>query len=341
MSPHDEYPGGEWRQDVVTGRWHVVAPHRSQRPLEMNGPAELREQRQGPVPPGCPFCPGNEAKLPAILEELPGPVPPGWRSRAVQNRYPAFLPEEDLDPTRMAVGWQEVLVETPDHLRDWPDLSDDESDAVLDLYLRRLALAHERPGHSAFLFRNRGRDSGSSQSHPHAQLVAVRGVPPAVRDREESQRRYRARTGTCVVCDLPQLEPEHEARTVWAGGGWTALVPWAPADPFHLRVLPDEHVSSLVSLDASARRDLAVLLRDLLAALRDSAGDPHYNLMLHDHGPAHDPALHAHVEIRTRFTRTAGFELMTGTEIAVSEPRQDADLLRRDVRARRSARVPS
>lgn len=323
------YPGGEWRRDILTGRWHVVAPSRGDRPRELNLPDDTGSSPAAPRREGCPFCPGNESEVPEILEETPGPGPAGWSSRAVRNRYPAFV--EDGDEGRReerAVGWQEVLVETPDHGTDWPDLDDEGADRVLDLYLRRLSAAHARPGHSVFVFRNRGRDSGSTQSHPHGQLVAVRGVPPAVREREEAQRQHLARTGECVVCGLPGLEPDHEARTVARVHGSIALVPWAPGDPFHVRVLPDRHVSSLTALDAEERTALAVLLRDLLGALRGAAGNPHYNLLLHDHGPAFDAALHAHVEIRTRFTRTAGFELMTGTGIAVSDPARDAAVLR-------------
>ncbi len=287
-------------------------------------------RENGPSPAGCPFCPGHESEIPAILEETPGPGAAGWRTRAVVNRYPAFAPDghEGHSEGRRAVGWQEVLVETPRHDHDWPDFTDEEADAVMDLYLGRLSAALARPGHSAFLFRNRGRESGSSQSHPHAQLVAVRGVPPAVEARAEAQRRHRARTGSCAVCDLGDLEPDHEERVVARTDEWTALVPWAPGDPYHLRILPRRHVSTLTRLDDQERQDLARMLRDLLRALRDGAGDPHYNLLFHDHGLGQDPALHAFVEIRTRFSRTAGFELMTGTGIAVSDPREDAALLR-------------
>lgn len=329
MTDLNGYPGGQWRKDLLSGRWLVVAPLRGERPRGPNGPIAPRMEPSAETLEKCPFCPGNESEIPEILEETAASDPPGWSSRAVRNRYPAFVGGRDGDdPAEMAIGWQEVLVETPDHRRDWPDLDDDEAARVLALYLRRISEAHRRTGHSVFLFRNRGRDSGSTQSHPHAQLVAVRGVPPAVREREEAQRLHLRRTGECVVCALPTLEPGHERRIVAQVAGSMAVVPWAPSDSFHLRIFPDRHVSSLTALDPTERRALATLLRDLLAALRGAAGDPHYNLLLHDHGPALDPALHAHVEIRTRFTRTAGFELVTGTEIAVSDPARDAEVLR-------------
>ncbi len=55
----------ERRQDAMTGDWVLMAPGRAARPH-----AAAPET-------GCPFCPGNEAMLPEIIDEWPAADPPG------------------------------------------------------------------------------------------------------------------------------------------------------------------------------------------------------------------------------------------------------------------------
>src|SRR6187200_849800 len=71
----------EFRRDPVCGRWAVVAPERSHRPMTLVG-AEPRHRTNGERKP-CPFCPGQEYDTPneVLAERDPGSLPdgPGWR----------------------------------------------------------------------------------------------------------------------------------------------------------------------------------------------------------------------------------------------------------------------
>ncbi|MDT8342721.1 MAG: hypothetical protein RQ751_14520, partial [Longimicrobiales bacterium] len=102
----------------------------------------------------------------------------------------------------------------------------------------------------------------------------------------------------------------------------------APLDPFHLRIFPRDHAPSLALLDDAGAADLASHLLSLTRALEGVAPGVAWNLLVHDHGPAPDVALHWHLELRPRVGRTAGFELISGMGVSPSDPVEDAALLR-------------
>ena len=78
----------ELRQDRTTGRWVIIAPHRSDRPEQAAAADDTT-----PAPrfdPTCPFCPGHESKLPGIIAETAADAAPHWRVRVVPNKFPAL-----------------------------------------------------------------------------------------------------------------------------------------------------------------------------------------------------------------------------------------------------------
>src|SRR5688572_28937825 len=144
MSGHNEL-----RQNVLTGRWTAVAPNRGRRPIRVG-----LEESQSDRAPVCPFCPGSEHELASVLMEVGGNGSGGWHVRVVPNRYPAFTNDasrgEWVDaqladakrqgaggltlgsdiPVRLggpfpAVGYQEVIIETPEHALDFTDMPDE------------------------------------------------------------------------------------------------------------------------------------------------------------------------------------------------------------------------
>lgn len=340
---------GELRQDLLTGRWVVLAPSRGDRPVE--GGDGTDGERPPSFDPECPFCPGNEDELPSILWEGPGPDPPGWRCRAVPNRYPAFQeerpgaepwasegvherPPESGGPRPVsvpAVGHQEVIIESPRHDRDPGRMSSEEATTMLAAYRERLrARSEQAPDLHPLLFRNHGRTAGASLRHPHAQLVATRFPGPRRQILRERLEAYARSAGTCMLCQGPRAEPGGEERVVDEDEHYVAWVPWGAERPLETRIVPRRHAQAFRETGDAALEALARILTGVLRRLRILGSDPDYNYVLHTWGPVPDAeAMHWHLEVRPRIARAAGFELGTGVIINPSTPEQDARALRR------------
>ena len=349
----------ELRQNVLTGHWIAVAPNRGRRPV-MTGPRSVSQPSlAGGGEPDCPFCPGNEGELSSVLAEVRCEGDPGWRIRVVPNRYPAFTNDagrgEWVDPglseaahvsagltlgcdvpVRVsgplpAVGYQEVIIETPHHGRDLPDMAPEELAAVVEAYhARYLAVSESAPSCRVFLFRNRGHAAGTSIPHAHAQLIATTAIPPEVRVREIRMLGYHNDFGRCLLCALPELEPGWEERLVMEDEHFQAFVPWAAETAHELWVLPRRHQAEFGESSETERGALAAMLGELLGRVRRWAGDPSYTLMVHSprRSRSGSQAFHWFVQIRPRNGQSAGFELASGIAINASSPEVDARQLR-------------
>ena len=344
------------RQNVLTGHWIAVAPNRGHRAVQ--------EARSGSwtrgSPDGCPFCPGNERELPSVLVEVEGEG--GWKIRVVPNRYPAFTNDagrgEWVDPALAesswtspggltlgsdvpvrltaplpAVGYQEVIIETPVHERDLPDMAEDEVMAVIEMYhARYLAVSESAPSCRVFLFRNHGPAAGTSIQHAHAQLIATTAIPPEVRVREIRMLGYHNDFGRCLLCSLEEIEPGWAERLVLENEHFQAFVPWAAESAYETWIVPRRHQAEFGETTEAERRSLAHAAREILRRLRERAGDPPYNLMIHSprHSRSGSLAFHWFVQVRPRMAQSAGFELASGISINASSPEEDARILRGD-----------
>ena len=301
--------------------------------------------------PDCPFCPGNEDKLVAVLQERLATNGDGWAIRVVGNRYPAFDWEgtEERAPgvgktlalgsdvplviagPMPAMGRQEVIIETPAHDRDLCDLSDAELCAVVETYHQRfVALSEQGCAARVFLFRNRGADAGNSLLHAHAQAIATTTIPPEARVREIRMMGYHGDHGRCMLCSLPEIEDGFEERVVAQDDHFTAVVPWAAESAFEVWFVPRRHQAEFGECQPDEIASLSRMLGDVLRRYRDRAGDPAYNLIVHSapRGRAGSRAHHWFIQVRPRIHRTAGFELATGVHINPSLPESDAAVLR-------------
>lgn len=301
----------EIREDVTTGDLVLIAPERALRP-------------QHPPPGGgCPFCPGNEDQTPPETwrsEDAAG----SWTVRVFPNRYPIVTgPGAE----------HEVIVES--RLHDW-DLatgSEAEVEAVLDAYRgRHRALSELRPA-LVVVFRNHGRDAGTSLGHPHAQAVALPVLPTLTRRRLEVARRWFAETGTGVYERLASDAAENGERVVAASDRLVAFVPFAAGAPFETWISPRIHEASFGHLPDADLVDLARILRAVLVSLRAALGDPPYNLVVDGPPPADAGARYFAWTIRIvpRLATPAGFELATGIAVNAGRPEAQAAVLRAGV----------
>ena len=175
---HPPVQDGEIRWDPVMGQWVIMAPRRGGRPKDH---ADTKSGRPSVADhdPTCPFCPGNKARLDAILMETGGPD--GWSTRVVANKYPALAPDASRDRFHEGpylktggFGRHEVVIESPRHDRHPGTMTAAEIEPLVETYHRRyndLARMNDRV--LVLVFRNHGPRAGTSLVHPHSQIVAT------------------------------------------------------------------------------------------------------------------------------------------------------------------------
>jgi UDPglucose--hexose-1-phosphate uridylyltransferase len=327
------------RKDPITREWVVLATERAKRPSDFIAERVPIPQDESAT---CPFCPGNEKMTPPELLAYRSPGSganaPGWWVRVVPNKYPALAVEGKLNKKGYGmydlmngVGAHEVIIETPEHDQTLEALSQRQVEDVLWAYRARyLDLKRDPRMKYILFFRNHGRVSGASLSHPHSQLIATPMVPSEVQAEIEGAKHYEDYRDRCVYCDIVEQELEAEERLVSKNQHFIAFEPYASRYPFETWVLPRGHTASFATISEEEHSSFAEMLREALGRISRCLSDPPYNYALHT-APCDDdqkPKFHWHLEILPRLTITAGFEMGTGIFINVVPPEAAAQELR-------------
>jgi UDPglucose--hexose-1-phosphate uridylyltransferase len=328
----------ELRCDPTTNRWIIIAPERGRKPHHRPPQSERLKAHAVPVDPACPFCPGNEWQLPAIVAEMPSTQTPGWRTRVVPNKFPAVSQDVAYSKQRSAFyqaapgrGNHEVVIESPRHDHDLTTMSEEQvRDVLATCRSRYEALMADSAVASVIAFRNRGKIAGASLPHPHSQLIALETIAPLVQARQTAMLSYYQRENRCVLCDLIAYERGDGSRVVNEDGAFLTIVPFAAHAPCEMWLLPKHHQADFGDLPDNEVGLLAIALRDALARLSAALDDPAYNYVIDSaaKGASGISALHWHLRIRPQVTVPAGFELGSGLAINPSLPEEDAAVLR-------------
>jgi len=327
----------EFRRDAVSGHWVIVAPERASRPTDF--PVERRK----PVGGFCPFCEGHEERTPpeiaAFRAEGSAADGPGWRVRALPNRFPALRSDvelvEDGDGLfrRMnGFGRHEVIVESPRHVLSMSEMSPADVGEVFRMYRLRMLALREEPGLAyGMIFKNVGAAAGATLEHSHSQLVAMPAVPRIVGGEIRGAERFFEAEGRCVFCALLEEEVRAGARMILEGEHFAALAPYAARFPFETWILPLRHCGRFEEMEPEALGDLAAVLWRIFTGLDIALDSPAYNYIIHTvpFASRAERAYHWHIEVIPRVTRIAGFEWGTGFHINPVAPEKAAETLRR------------
>jgi UDPglucose--hexose-1-phosphate uridylyltransferase len=301
----------ELRHDALSGRDVIVAAGRAQRPTTFSPGAADTDLG------ACPFCAGAESMTPPEVART-GPGAPdgaGWRVRVFPNLYP-IIGGDDAGPG--TTGVHEVVALSPDHSRSFGQLDDAGAVEVMAVWRDRVRV-HLDAGHEyAFAIINHRRAAGASIAHPHAQVLALDLVPPAL---VGAIARVRS-AGRDLVADDATSESLAISRVpVWV---WC---PPASTAPFLVRVA---HPAASAHFDAASDDVIAataVAVRDALARMAVVLDDPPYNLVVRT-APRGDVPYHWYVDLIPRLTVVAGFEQGTGILVNPVPPELAACQLR-------------
>jgi len=318
----------EMRQDILSGRWVIVAQTDALRPTDFHFKRFVREATF------CPFCETNEASTPretfAIRREGMPANGPGWSVRVVPNSRPRLRVEGELGrraegfhDVMNGIGAHEIIIETPRHDRSLHELEVHEIANVIRAYMARITdLQQDERVRYVLIFKNHGEEAGAHTIfHSISQLMALPVTSRAIANKLEVARGYYGEKERCVYCDVLQQELRDLRRLIAENEDFVAFAPFASRFPFQMNVFPKTHESEFTRLVPRQIDNLARILRDILQKLDRTLGSPPYNLSLQNrprlrrkegYWSTIEQDFHWHLEILPQIYRIAGFEWASG-----------------------------
>jgi len=309
----------ELRKDYILERYVIISEARGKRPHEIIEKEEERVEQ-------CFFCPGNENLTPHEIMRVPDGKG-GWKIRVFPNKFAAvelkgnynIRTDNRFFTFSDSFGVHEVVVETNDHHKEMADLDEVELKELLDVYKKRIIELSKFEGIKYVnVFKNHGKDAGTSVIHSHTQIIATSIIPQLVEEELKAIKRY----SNCPYCDILNIE-KGSYRRCFENNEFVAFTPYASRFHYEIWIFPKKHIKSIEFMDDSTLLELANILKKILVKLKQL--NLSYNFFLHYHN---DDAYHFHVEVCPRAAVWGGFELGTGITINSLSPEEAAKFYR-------------
>ncbi len=334
----------ELRFDIASEHWVVIATGRGKRPESFR--KEKKASERAPKK-DCPFCQINTQKTPTtifshgkkIFLDINGKVPRSWTTIAIPNKYPAFMPAQEMEKstrgnlyqTVNAVGYHEVIV-TKDHDKHIALMRQDQVKELIDVYQKRYLELMKKPFVSyVAIFHNHGREAGASIYHPHSQIITTPLIEPDLKKALINSGNYFKEHGTCLYCEMNKWEKKVKERLVFENDDFLVVCPFASKMAFQTIISPKKHSSHFKEMTEKEKENFAEALRVILRKIHKGLNNPAYNFYIHT-APCNGEDLsfyHWHLTILPKTAIHAGFELGVGIEISTIEPEKATEYLRK------------
>ena len=301
----------EIRKAYFLNKYVIITPSRSKRPRD------IREQTLIKRTGKCVFCPENiESDL--IVKKFNGKKN-NWEILVLKNKYPALT----LD-NKQAYGYQEVIIETPDHTKVLAELPVSDFVKLLKVYIDRTEeISKMKRMEYILIFKNEGSKAGASIVHDHSQVFSTDILPPDVYEELKLAKKYKLKNKTCAYCDIIKQEMKTE-RKIFEDKNVAVFAPYASEYHYEAWIFPKKHLDNITKLNESEIKSFAKALKLILFKL-DKIGLS-YNYFFHQ--ILSDDDQHFYVKIQPRDSIWAGVELGSGLVINSVLPEQAAKFYR-------------
>ena len=246
----------ELRWNPLLGEWVATATHRQERTF---------------LPPAdfCPLCPTKEGGFPTEVPESTYDIV------VFENRFPSLRSDPpppaveatELYSVRPGQGVCEVVLYSPNHNS---TLAQEPVEQIYKLVRvwrdRFLKLGALDFVDYVFEFENKGEAIGVTLHHPHGQIYAYPFIPPRIKRELEQSRAHQAGRGRCLLCDIVADERADGRRIIAENGSFVAYIPFFAGYPYEVHIASLRHLQALTDLQEAEERDLAGILKMVLAA---------------------------------------------------------------------------
>lgn len=333
----------ELRQNLATKEWVVISEERGKKPNAVLNKVIGTQVSNKEHDPECPFCPGNESKLPVKERHRIEDETGKWLVRVIDNKFkildrfhscplvPDAFEKEGIYQKLEGCGSHEIVIDTNKHNKTITDLSRDEIKNVISVYIDRYNTLKKNPNNLiAIIFKNYGVLAGQTQPHSHTQVVGSRVVPLYTRSLLHEAEKHFDTYGSCVFCDILRYEVEEKTRLVYQNDDYVAFVPYAAGAEHEIWIMPKQHRAGLHDLEGKRVDNLADSLNIILNKYRLSINNPDFNFVIRTtpYPLSEVPYYHWHIQIIPRTKILGGFERGTRIQVNTVLPEVSAKMLR-------------
>jgi UDPglucose--hexose-1-phosphate uridylyltransferase len=241
----------------------------------------------------CPFCPGHEKETtPSILRYGPGkPNTPGWRLRVIPNKFPIT----DI---------HEIFIHSPSHDKDIESLPLPQIELIIKAYRDRYN-THKKRG-QVMIFCNHGEHAGASLDHPHSQLVVL---PNQI--------------------NIDTLAKEPILNLVKENKFYILYCPDFSQWPYEVWIAPKKDGTVFGDITDDEITDLSEILHNIIKKLAHLYNKHRVSRLPFGYNYYIYPKENWYLRVIPRYVHRAGFELGTGLQVNIIDPKDAAEELRK------------
>ena len=280
----------ELRFNPLIGEWTATATARQDRTF---------------LPPAdyCPLCPTIRGGFPTEIPE------PTYDIVAFENKFPSLRADPDapaiegtdLYPVEPSRGVCEVVVYSPHHSSSLAAEPVEQIYKLVRVWTDRLdELGSYDFVEYVFIFENKGEAVGVTLHHPHGQIYAYPFIPPYILKELAQARAHKEATGRCVYCDVVAEELDLGERIIAENESFVAIIPFFARYPYETHIYSKRHLQALTDLFAHGQRDLAEILKQVLAAF-DRLFDVSFPYIMSIHQRPSDGGVYDHYHFHIEF----------------------------------------
>mgnify|MGYP001609805617 FL=1 len=244
------------------------------------------------------------------------------------NKFPVVEKKDDIKlkskkflQEEASYGAHEVIVETQHHKSQLVDLPVQQIKELLKVYKIRIKeLSKLKYIKYVEVFKNQGKDAGTSLFHSHTQVVALAQAPTLLMEEALAVKKYKK----CPYCEIIKAESKSK-RKIFETKNVIAFAPFASRFNYEAWIFIKCHKKTMEELEDYELEDLAITLKKILIKLKKINAS--YNFFIHYSPQGED--LHFHIEITPRLATWGGFEISTDAIINSVLPEDAARFYRK------------